>query len=243
MADLRRQLIRNYSEHYSRANHGLDPTRLAAAARAHLNASYGSIVATLPAGSQVLDLGCGTGYLLAWLSSFKTLRVVGVDSSESQVMAAARHLPDVRVECCDGIGFLRRHPSTFAAVFCLDVLEHIPDGELLEWLLAARDALVPGGYLVCKVPNAANLTSAQLRYVDLTHVRSFTGSSLRQLFETAGFAECDIRPVHSGRLTGQIRELVEKSLHKVLYRVCGEGREDVFTRTVIGLAQKGCEPA
>jgi 2-polyprenyl-3-methyl-5-hydroxy-6-metoxy-1,4-benzoquinol methylase len=236
--DLRQKLIRDYASHYARHNDGLGPVAQAANARAHLDASYGDIVASLAPGSEVLDLGCGSGYLLAWLSTHGHLRVAGVDTSESQIAAAANDLPGVHVECGDGIRFLRRHPGRFAAIFCLDVLEHIPDDQLLDWLTATHDALMPGGLFICKVPNAANLTAAQLRYIDLTHVRSFTGSSLQQLLEAADFVHCRMMPVRAGRVLGSIRGTVEWLVHKALYRLCGNGRERIFTLTLIGVGEK-----
>jgi cyclopropane fatty-acyl-phospholipid synthase-like methyltransferase len=238
MTALREALIRDYAQHYARHNDKLGPIALARAARDTLNATYGEIVTALAPESEVLDLGCGSGYLLAWLSTRKSLRVVGVDSSQSQVLVSAKELPGVRVECDDALAFLGRHRARFAAVFCLDVLEHIGDDVIFEWLTAAHDALVPGGYFICKVPNAANLTASQLRYIDLTHVRSFTASSVEQLIETAGFDECRVLPVRSGHLSGSIRETVEWAAHKVIFRLCGDSRESIFTRTLVGVGRK-----
>jgi len=238
MTVLRERLIHNYAHHYARHNDALGPVALANRARASLDAMYGDIVASIDPGSQVLDLGCGTGYLLAWLSTQKHLRVVGVDSSESQVKISTAELPAVRVECDDAVAFLHRHREAFAAVFCLDVLEHIADDDLLEWLTAAHGALMPGGYFVCKVPNAANLTAAQLRFIDITHVRSFTASSMEQAIEAAGFTECRSMAVRSGHLSGSIRERLEWALHKLAFRVCGESRENIFTRTLVAVARK-----
>src|SRR6476661_1535058 len=117
MAALREALIRDYAQHYARHNDNLGPVALANAARGTLDATYGEIVAMLAPGSEVLDLGCGSGYLLAWLSARTSLRVVGVDSSESQAKVSARELPGVRVECDDALAFPGRNRARFAAVF------------------------------------------------------------------------------------------------------------------------------
>jgi len=243
MTALREALIRDYAQHYARHNDNLGPITLANAARDTLDATYGDIITTLAPGSEVLDLGCGSGYLLAWLSATTSLRVLGVDSSASQVQVSARELPGVSVECDDALAFLGRHRGRFAAVFCLDVLKHIGDDVIFEWLTAAHDALVPGGYFICKVPNAANLTASQLRYIDLTHVRSFTASSIEQLLETAGFGECQVLPVRSGHLSGSIRETLEWAAHKLIFRLCGDARESIFTRTLVGVGRKHSTPA
>lgn len=95
-----------------------------------------------------------------------------------------------------------------------------------------RDALLPGGFVVCKGPNAANLTAAQLRYVDLTHERAFTKRSLVQLLEAADLGDCRVVPVRSAHLSGRVRLVLERVLHRLVYWICGDTDEDVFTRTI-----------
>jgi hypothetical protein len=78
----------------------------------------------------------------------------------------------------------------------LDVLEHLEDP--LSGLLAARNALEPGGYLLLSVPNigywqiVADLLAGRFDYAPvgiqcITHLRFFTAYSLRSLLQEAGF--------------------------------------------------------
>ena len=234
MSRLRDLLIEQYAHHYSRVNISVDPNRDRGRTWRDMKLMYGPLVESLSPGNAVLDLGCGTGILLDWLSSHPSITAIGVDSSPSQAESVRRMLPDVNISCQDGLEYLRDHSRSFAGIFCLDVLEHLhEDDACLDWVEAARLALVPGGFFVCRTPNAANLTGAYSRYMDLTHERVFTRTSLLQLLEAAGFQQCCVIPVQSSRLLGRLRLWVERSVHRLLFRICGRGLETVFTSNVI----------
>jgi SAM-dependent methyltransferase len=232
MSRLRAALIDKYAEHYGRGKETIQPQEMAAPLLRQMELTYGDLLSAVPSGGRVLDLGCGTGYLLSWLCRYPGIRAIGVDSSMSQTQVARDGLPGVEVFCEEAIPYLQKHREEFAAIFCFDVLEHIPARELLELTEAIRHALVPGGFFVCKVPNAANLTGVQLRYIDLTHERSFTYSSLLQLLGAAGLRNCRLVPVRASHLSGRARLQLERLLHRALFRICGDGQEHVFTRTV-----------
>ena len=79
---------------------------------------------------------------------------------------------------------VRSNKDSCAAIICTDVLEDISGYDLsLDCITTSRKAIVPGRSLDCLVPNAANLTAIHTRYMDLTHVRSFTPRSLPQVLE------------------------------------------------------------
>ena len=234
MSELRRRAIEQYARHYARVNPGgIDPNHTKAKRSAGLSLTYGSLVETLPPGSRVLDLGCGTGFLLRWLSTYPNLTIQGVDSSPSQVEVASGSLPDVAITCEDGLEHLRKHESSFAGIFCFDVIEHLPDEDTcLDWMVAARSALVPSGFLCCRSPNAANLTGNYSRYMDITHARVFTDTSLVQLLEASGMRRCRAVPVRVHGLIGATRLLVENSVHRLLFLLCGRGKPTVHTHNV-----------
>ena len=236
MSRIRSVLIDRYTEHYARVNAELNPESHLERNSKDMELLYGSLISSLPTGSRVLDLGCGTGLLLHWLSQQPTIIPVGVDSSISQVARAKQTLPNVDISLGDGLEYLQKHPQTFAGIFCLDVLEHLPEEDLLGWVEAARSALQAGGFFFCRAPNAANLAGNYGRYIDLTHQRSFTSASMVQLFETAGFRKCRIVPIRSARIMSNFRLFLEHILHRIVFRVVGEGLEHVFTRNVCAVA-------
>ncbi|ERP30718.1 hypothetical protein CALK_2461 [Chitinivibrio alkaliphilus ACht1] len=68
-----------------------------------------------------------------------------------------------------------------------DVFEHIPVDEAENMLSLLKNALVPGGTLVLRVPNMSNILGAYSRFIDITHVTGYTEESLQQLLTLAGF--------------------------------------------------------
>ena len=88
-----------------------------------------------------------------------------------------------------GREYLADRDSVYDLITLNDVLEHIPTTEVMGLLKALRSALRPGGTLVIRVPNIANLFASYSRYLDITHVAGFTEYSLMQVFDKAEFVE------------------------------------------------------
>ena len=239
MSRLREKLIDQYADHYARVNADINPTLMRPRTFDMYQRTFGPALAGLPQGARVLDAGCGTGFLLYWLSKQPGLVPVGADSSASQIEVLRRHLPSVEVHCADGLEFMRQHRGEYHAIFCTDLLEHIPGDGLLDWVETAREALAPGGVFVCRVPNAAHLTAAHTMYLDLTHERCFTEVSLRQLMLAAGFADYRVLPLRLGHLTGRMRMAAEWLLHRAVFLACGEARKQVYTHNLHAAAVKG----
>lgn len=239
MSRLRDILVRQYAEHYSRINESVDPRALTDRSMAMMSLMYGDIIASLPPGSRILDLGCGTGFLLNWLSRQPGITAIGVDGSATQVDIARRCLPEVEVVCEDGLEFLNRNQKTFSGIFCTDVLEHIyNEDNMLAFVESAREALLNGGFFFCRMPNAANLTATYSRYIDLTHERSFTSASILQLLEAAGLRDCRIVPIRMAHMSGRIRLVLERLIHRAIFRLCGHDLEKVFTSNVCAIGYR-----
>jgi ubiquinone/menaquinone biosynthesis C-methylase UbiE len=108
------------------------------------------IQASVPEGSKILDLGCGTGDMAAELMQ-NGYDVWGVDIAEQMIRyVRARLRPDrFRVGDVEHIDF---PDGTFDAVVCLGVLEYLDrDGLALREILRV---LKPGGRAVISTPNA-----------------------------------------------------------------------------------------
>lgn len=103
----------------------------------------------LPAGSAVLDLGCGTGEFTQYLAELG-YDAVGIDLSENAIAVARQRYPQRTFLC----GMPEDHEAEligrFAAVWTTEVIEHIMD--VYGFLRAAHRALRPGGLLVLTTP-------------------------------------------------------------------------------------------
>lgn len=100
----------------------------------------------LPAGTPVLDAGCGEGVLVDEFSA--SLAIVGVDANyaSDRVQRAsllALPFPD----------------ASFPRALCLDVLEHLQYEQQSAALAELHRVLAPGGELLVSVPNLAHLQS------------------------------------------------------------------------------------
>ncbi len=146
----------------------------------------------------LLDVGCaGGGFGGAVRSRFgPRIRLLGIDPVESEVhkVRAAGHYDDVAV------GYFPDDLRLDRALSCIafnDVLEHIYD----PWaaVRAARSFLAPQGCVVASIPNIRYLphlwrlaahsdwTYTDEGLLDRTHIRFFTGATIRSMFEQEGF--------------------------------------------------------
>jgi SAM-dependent methyltransferase len=134
-----------------------------------------------PHATSLLEIGCGTGFVLAALHSrCPGLHIVGGELSSVGVEVARSRVQDVPVLQLDA----RRLPfeSEFDVVAAFDVLEHIDDDDRVLAEMA-RTATVRGGILIA-VPQHPWLWGA---VDDLGgHVRRYTRRELIRKLETAG---------------------------------------------------------
>ena len=115
------------------------------------HALYDAVIDALKAapGHKVLDVGCGTGELVEYLSS-QGCDAHGVEPAEAAVEFAQSR--GISVECGDLGGHLKANPSIrYDAIVFLNVIEHSPEPTVL--LQQAYGALKPGGLVICRVPN------------------------------------------------------------------------------------------
>ncbi len=100
----------------------------------------GMLLRDLPVGSQVLELGCGSGHPLGSAIVSAGFRLTGVDQAANMLDLARKRLPEARwiesrIEdfCPDG---------ETAAIVCWDALFHIPrdqhEGLLQRWFQSLR---------------------------------------------------------------------------------------------------------
>lgn len=107
----------------------------------------------LPAGSRIVDLGCGPGDPAARLLSARH-RVLGVDLSRVQLELARRTAPSATLVQADMTRFALR-PGSVDAVVSYYALGHLPADRHRPLLTAAAGWLRAGGLLLTSAPLGA----------------------------------------------------------------------------------------
>jgi SAM-dependent methyltransferase len=96
-------------------------------------------------GDRLLDIGCGTGDLVAHLSS---VQYVGHDPSADYVAAAEQRFGEAGTFLVGGVGEVTLEPGSFDLAVAKGVLHHLDDDVASALFDEAAAALRPGGRLV-----------------------------------------------------------------------------------------------
>jgi 2-polyprenyl-3-methyl-5-hydroxy-6-metoxy-1,4-benzoquinol methylase len=150
-------------------------------------------------GQSVLDIGCGGGELLYLFKKSGIHDLTGVNLCEAELKKAKEKI-DAKFYCQNVLDFFYDNQRKYDWIYALNFIEHLDDDELLQVMNQASLHLKPTGNIVVIIPNALSPFAGQTRYWDLTHQRSFTPSSLRQLSKLCNlsdnleFKECGPKP-------------------------------------------------
>jgi methionine biosynthesis protein MetW len=185
------------------------------------------VVAALPAGGRVLDLGCGAGGLLARLAGHAGYRA-GVELSATAAAEASRVADEVVNLPLDAE--LPFAGESFDVVVCADVLEHV--AEPAAALATAARLCRTGGAVVISVPNVA-YWQARLRLLrgvwryeptglfDSGHLRFLTRDTLLELVGGAGLAVERLEPARVPGLAPHVLARVPAPLRAAVGRSWG----------------------
>jgi 2-polyprenyl-3-methyl-5-hydroxy-6-metoxy-1,4-benzoquinol methylase len=166
---------------------------------ANVNDSHAFAVASVPARSDVLDVGAADGSVARVLQQMGC-RVWGMEGDVEAAEQASAWCEEVIVgdveqtELWNGLG------RTFDVILFLDILEHLRDP--LGVLRRALGFLADGGHVVLSLPNVAHaavraqLLTGRFRYTDLgiidrTHLRFFDSVSVHELLDESGLVVLD----------------------------------------------------
>lgn len=128
--------------------------------------------------AKILDIGCGTGQNINYLSKFG--QVYGVDNSPQAIKyCKSRNLLNVRLANSDQTGYPK---STFDMITLLDVLEHLEEDQTLKEIYRI---LKPKGIFILTVP-ALTILWSQWDIV-LHHRRRYTKTSLTEVLKKNNF--------------------------------------------------------
>jgi 2-polyprenyl-3-methyl-5-hydroxy-6-metoxy-1,4-benzoquinol methylase len=172
------------------------------------------LVAAVPAGATVLELGPASGYMTKLLAD-KGCVVDAVEVNVRDAAKAKSYCRTMIVASVEDAGTFDRLAAQYTVVLMADVLEHLRAPEVV--LQMVRRRLAPGGEALVSLPNIAHwrmrlsLLFGRFEYsdtelLDRTHLRFYTLKTGKRLFEDAGFKVAKvvvppaphsrIRPIH-----------------------------------------------
>ena len=144
--------------------------------------------------SKVLEIGCGMGRFLLMLKQQGYKNLTGIDIDQSQIDVAKN--AGLNVFLSDAIQWLESTTEKFDVIYFFDVLEHIEKSVQLKFLKYVHSHLNDDGMIAFTVPNAIAPSGMFYRYIDFTHVISYTDISLNFILNNANFHYIQVRPQH-----------------------------------------------
>jgi len=155
--------------------------------------AHALISGLIPSRARILDVGCGTGLLAAFLDPAKEITYEGLEPMLDRAQTAAAKGLCIHNDYLTTEWSFKHAP--YDVIILADVIEHLVDPASL--LKTAASSLSSTGFLIVSVPNIAHW-SARLSLVlgkfeysetgilDATHLRWFTEVTLREYLLRCG---------------------------------------------------------
>ncbi|HYZ05957.1 MAG TPA: methyltransferase domain-containing protein, partial [Rubrobacter sp.] len=134
----------------------------------------------------VLDIGCGRGEFLDLLRE-RGLKYAGIDPDPDMVRRC-RAKGHEHVEVADANSYLTKHADdSIGAIFCAQVIEHMPYEQLLRFYGLGLRKLEPGGLFILETVNPHSVPALKTFWVDPTHQHPLFPEVALALCEISGF--------------------------------------------------------
>ena len=161
----------------------------------------------------VLDVGCATGTLLAFLKA-RGWRTTGVEISPSAEYARDRRGLDVRRMTVEECGF---PDGSFDLVLASHLIEHL--NRPRDFVREVGRILRPGGYFLLTTPNIdgfqARLFGGRWRGAIFDHLYLFSIRTLRAMLKAEGFATRGVYTwggLAKGTAPGPVKRLADRAV-------------------------------
>ena len=164
------------------------------------------IAEMVPAGSRVLDLGCGNGELLAWLQQHKGCSGYGIEIADAGVLSCMqRGVNVIQLNLEEGLALF--DDASFDVVLQLDTLQHLRNTEkmLRETARVGRIGIVSFPNFA-HWPNRLHVLTGRMpvtrrlpyQWYDTPNIRVGTFADFEVLAGTCGLDVSDAFGLHEG---------------------------------------------
>ena len=168
----------------------------------------------------VLDIGCGRGEFLDLLRE-RGLEYTGIDPDPDMV-GRCRAKGHERVEVSDANSYLEKcADDSIGAIFCAQVIEHMPYEELVRFYGLGLRKLRPGGLFILETVNPHSVPALKTFWVDPTHQHPLFPEVALALCEISGFESAYVfHPNGTGEVevdryeTGEYAVVATKAAHE-----------------------------
>lgn len=114
---------------------------------------HNELIASVLTGKRILDIGCGYGSLVGFLSN-QGYEAEGIDSDETCIAIARKLFPGVNVRTCNAVEMSDLADHSFDAIVLKDCLHHlIEEGDVTAIFKNFRRILKDSGMIVILDPN------------------------------------------------------------------------------------------
>lgn len=146
----------------------------------------------------IIDIGCGRGEFLGYITKTHKLDAIGVDMNGVMV-ARAKELGYSAVEN-DALSYLSKQKSdSISAIVGFHIVEHVPFDSLLAIFQECYRSLHENGFVLFETPNPENIIVGACNfYYDPSHIRPLPPRLLAFALESVGF-EAEIKYLHASK--------------------------------------------
>lgn len=195
--------------------------------------------------AKILEIGFGTGFFLKYLvkNGYTNVKGIELSAEETDYVRVNVYSEVEAVETTEG--YLAEHLKEYDFIVMLDVLEHIPKTDTINFLRCIHASLADGGQLLVRVPNGSNPLNIQMFVCDFTHEFIYSTESLRQVNSLARFSKSEVRPFKEEGMSthGRITNVTQPIMFFLLRMLMGLNRsyqnnESFYTRTIFCISKK-----
>jgi 2-polyprenyl-3-methyl-5-hydroxy-6-metoxy-1,4-benzoquinol methylase len=169
-----------------------------------------------------LDIGCGAGEFLQFLSD-QGWSAEGVDLNAAEV--ARCQAKGLSVHHADAIAYLQqpaaaRADQRYAGISLLQVIEHLPPGQVLSLLQACVQRLAPGGLLLVETVNLRHPLALNGFYTDPTHKNPLADNYLAFVLQWLALESVGV--LYTLPMPVTLMARAEQTAHYMNYTVYGQ---------------------